>query len=204
MISRMQPELVHYIPGITTERLLLRPLQVSDEADVFAYARDPEVARHTLWEPHESVRDTRAFLAFVAEQHRTGRAFIWGIADKVERRVFGTIGLTNYVAQHGRAELGFAIARPYWNRGYTTEAVRTLLSFGLRDLGLNRVEAFCKVENIGSARVMEKACMRFEGVLRQREFIKGHYEDLKLYAMLKEDLDGHRKSVSGAPVAHLR
>lgn len=191
----MQPELVRNIPEIGTERLLIRPLEMSDEADVFAYARDPEVARHTLWEPHESIRDTLAFLAFVAEQHRTGRAFIWGIAYRAELRVIGTIGLTNYMAQHARAELGFAIGRPYWNQGYTTEAVRAVLSFGLRDLGLNRIEAFCKVENIGSARVMEKSGMRFEGVLRQREYIKGHYEDLKLYAILDEDLHEGRKDV---------
>lgn len=196
----MQPELVRYIPEIATERLLIRPLQVSDEADVFAYARDPEVARHTLWEPHENMRDTRAFLAFVDEQHRTGRAFIWGIVHRREGRVIGTIGLTNYIAQHGRAELGFAIARPYWNQGYTTEAVRALLSFTLRDLGLNRVEAFCKAENIGSARVMEKSGMRFEGVLRQREFIKGEYEDLKLYAIINEDLGEGRKSVRPAHI----
>src|SRR5512146_1366713 len=107
---------------------------------------------------------------------------MWAIVDRLNAHVIGTIGLTSYMAQHARAELGFAIARPYWNQGYTTEAVRALLGFALHDLGLNRIEAFCKVENIGSARVMEKAGMQLEGVLRQREFIKGRYEDLRIYA----------------------
>lgn len=194
----MQPETVRYIPEISTARLLLRPLRMSDEADVFAYASDPEVAWHTLWEPHRNTADTRAFLAFVAEQHRNGSAFIWAIVDRRDNGVIGTIGLTSYMAQHARAELGFAIARPCWNQGFTTEAVRALLWFALHDLGLNRVEAFCKVENMGSARVMEKAGMRFEGVLRQREFIKGRYEDLRLYALLKGDFAERRKTVRTA------
>ncbi|HYG99939.1 MAG TPA: GNAT family N-acetyltransferase [Terriglobales bacterium] len=184
----MQPEMVRYIPEIVTERLLLRALRPTDEIDVFSYARDPEVANHTLWEPHENLNDTRVFLAFVAEQHRSGRSFIWAIVHNRDRRVIGTVGLTAYVPNHARAEMGFAIARPYWNQGYTTEAVKAMLSFALRDLGLNRVEAFCKLENIGSARVMEKAGMRFEGILRGREFIKGRYEDVRMYAMLKQDL----------------
>lgn len=194
----MQPELVRYIPEICTERLLLRLPRMSDDADVFAYARDPEVARHTLWEPHESIAQTRAFLAYVAEQHRTGRAFIWAIVDRSNIRVIGTIGLTSYIAQHARAELGFAIARPYWNQGYTTEAVRAVLTFAVHDLGLNRIEAFCKVENIASARVMEKAGMRLEGVLRQREFIKGRYEDLKIYGITSDDFAERRKDVRPA------
>ena len=68
MISRMQPELVRYIPEIATERLLIRPLQVSDEADVFAYARDPEVARH--WR-REEIASTAALAALIVVMHAT-------------------------------------------------------------------------------------------------------------------------------------
>jgi ribosomal-protein-alanine N-acetyltransferase len=43
------------------------------------------------------------------------------------------------------------------------------------------------VENVASARVMEKAGMTYEGTLRKREFIKGAYRDIKLYAILKSE-----------------
>ena len=49
----------------------------------------------------------------------------------------------------------------------------------------HRVEARCVAENTASARVMEKAGMTYEGTLRQREFLKGAYRDIKLYAILR-------------------
>ena len=54
-------------------------------------------------------------------------------------------------------------------------------------MGLNRLEARCITENTASARVMEKAGMLYEGTLRQREFIKGAYQDTKIYSILKSE-----------------
>ena len=183
----MFPQLARPLPELRTQRLTLRALRSSDIEDVFAYASDPEVARHTLWDPHRNLVDTRAFLDFVLDQILRGAAFIWGIVHESNSHVIGTIGLANYAAQHSRAELGFAIGRPWWGQGLTTEAVRVVLSYGFRQLQLNRVEAYCMADNIASARVLEKAGLRFEGLLSKREFIKGEFEDLKLYAILRSE-----------------
>lgn len=183
----MLQDSLHDVPELRAERLVLRALRRSDAEDVFDYAKQLDVARHTLWDPHRSLQDTFAFLDFVDDQHRSGKAFVWGIVHKDEGRVVGTVGLANYAAQHSRAEMGFAIGQRYWGKGYTPEAVRVVLSFAFGAMELNRVEAYCKVENVASARVLEKTGFLFEGTLRQREFIKGRYEDLKLYAMVRED-----------------
>jgi RimJ/RimL family protein N-acetyltransferase len=183
----MQPKAPCCIPNLATARLVLRSLRYDDVSDIFAYARDPEVARHTLWEPHRSERDSEAFFDFVAHQQGTDRMFVWGITLKPNDHIIGTIGLANYVPAHARAELGFAIGRQYWNQGLTTEAVAAVLKFGFDELELNRIEAYCKVVNLASARVLEKSGMSLEGVLRQRDRIKGKFEDLSLYAILKQD-----------------
>ncbi len=67
------------------------------------------------------------------------------------------------------------------------EAVRAMIAFGFESMGLNRMEARCIAENAASARVMEKSGMTYEGTLRQREFIKGVYRDMKLYAILRSE-----------------
>ncbi|MDQ4002222.1 MAG: GNAT family N-acetyltransferase, partial [Actinomycetota bacterium] len=72
-------------------------------------------------------------------------------------------------------------------RGLTSEAVRALISFGFEKMNLNRIEVRCIAENVASARVLEKAGMTCEGTLRQREYIKGAYRDIKLYATLKSE-----------------
>ncbi|MGH6943752.1 MAG: GNAT family N-acetyltransferase, partial [Geminicoccaceae bacterium] len=61
----------------------------------------------------------------------------------------------------------YVLARPFWGRGYMTEAVRALIRAALADPWIFRVWAFCDVENLASARVMEKAGMSFEGRLRR-------------------------------------
>jgi len=67
------------------------------------------------------------------------------------------------------------------------EAVCVVIRFGFEGLGLNRIQARCKVVNVGSARVMEKAGMAFEGVLREYSFSKGEYLDLKMYSILRRE-----------------
>ncbi len=181
----MQPELKREVPEIRTERLVLRALRFSDAAAIFAYAQDAEVAQHTLWDPHQTIRDSHAFLEFASDQFRAGRMLVWGITLKPVDRVIGTVGLANIASQHQRAELGFALARDCWNQGITTEAAKAVVDFGFAKLNLNRIEAFCKPENLGSARVLEKVGMKLEGVLRQHQFIKGRFEDLSLYSVLQ-------------------
>ncbi len=67
------------------------------------------------------------------------------------------------------------------------EAVRAVIRFGFGRMGLNRVQARCIAENVASARVMEKAGMAYEGTLRESEFIKGAYRDMKLYSILRRE-----------------
>lgn len=175
------------LPTLETDRLRLRKISLRDARDFFEYASDPEVTRYSTWSPHESLADTKQFINQVLNQYKAGHVAPWGIEHKAERRFIGTCGFGNWIHYHGRAEIGYALARPYWSQGYMTEAVRSVLAFGFETMQLNRIEARCKLENIGSSRVMEKVGMKFEGVLRQHMYIKGQYHDLKLYAILHED-----------------
>jgi ribosomal-protein-alanine N-acetyltransferase len=89
--------------------------------------------------------------------------------------------------QHARAELGYAIGRAWWGQGLMTEAVVEAIRYGFEELGLNRIEARCLTYNIGSARVMEKAGMTYEGTIREQVFYKGSFDDLKLYSILRRE-----------------
>ena len=86
------------------------------------------------------------------------------IAKKDDRQLIGMIGLK--VDGH-KAELGYVLARAYWNTGYMTEAARAVVKWALEQKGIYRVWAVCDVENQPSARVMEKIGMQREGVLRR-------------------------------------
>lgn len=186
----MIDEVFRDLPTLETKRMILRKLRMEDVPDVHAYASDPEVSRHVAWDTHRSMEDSRTFVGSVIEQYNNGLVSTWGIAEKESGRVIGTCGFVYWNIDHGRSEIGYAIGRDYWGRGMMSEAARAMLKFGFGRMGLNRIEARCEVDNIASARVMEKIGMSYEGILREQMFVKGSYRDLKMYAILKREWDG--------------
>ncbi len=176
------------LPELETERLLLRRMRPDDAEAMFAYASDPEVTRYVLWETHHSIEDSEGFLRLATEGYERGDFGGWGVVLKSSGAFVGTCGLdAGYAPEHARAELGYVLSREHWGRGLMTEAVRAVIAFGFGRLELNRIEARCITENAASARVMEKAGMTCEGTLREREFIKGAYRDMKLYSILRRE-----------------
>ena len=179
------------LPELETERLLLRKMRLDDAEAMFAYASDPEVTRYVLFETHRSVEDSEAFLRLAVEGYERGDFGGWGIVLKDSGAFVGTCGVdVNYAPEHARAELGYVLSREHWGRGLMPEAVKAVIRFGFGRMGLNRLEARCIAENVASARVMEKAGMTYEGTLREHEFIKGSYRDMKLYSILRREFRG--------------
>jgi len=87
-----------------------------------------------------------------------------------------------------KVEVGYGLARPYWGKGYMTEVLRTVIDWAFTQPDIFRVQAFCDVDNLGSARVMEKAGMVCEGTLRRYVLhpnISDEPRDVYLYAIVK-------------------
>lgn len=84
------------LPTLETDRILLRPMTMRDAQDIFAYASDPEVARHVLWDAHRTIRDTRSYLRCILDQYRRGEASSFCIVLKETGHVVGTIGFMWY------------------------------------------------------------------------------------------------------------
>ena len=175
------------LPRLETPRLILRRLEMRDAPDLFDYSRDPQVAKHVLWDAQTSVSEARAYVRYMLRRYRAGEPASWGIEEKETGRVVGTIGYMWYQRDNNACEVGYSLARRRWNRGYMTEALAEVLRFSFEELGVHRVEAQHEVENAASGAVMRKCGMRKEGTLRGRLYNKGRYVDVDLYAMLRED-----------------
>lgn len=175
------------LPVLTTPRLTLRPMTMRDAADIYAYSRDPEVARHVLWDAHQSLSDSKAYLRYIIRQYREGAPSSYGIVLNATGRLVGTIGFMWYNQENKTAEVGYSLARSLWNNGLMTEALAAVLDMGFNELNLHRIEAQHESVNPASGRVMEKCGMRHEGRLRGRIFNKGRFVDVELYAILRDD-----------------
>ncbi len=148
-----------------THRLSLRPPQMKDAEAVFQnYARDKLVTRYLHWNPHETIEQTKTFLKRCVHVWQAGTAFPWVMTLKDTSEVIGMIELR--IEEH-RADLGYVLAREYWEQGLATEAAKLVIDWAIAQPGIFRVWAVCDVDNHGSARVLEKAGMEREGILRR-------------------------------------
>ena len=177
------------LPTLETPRLVLRPIALDDVPDVFAYASDAEVTRYLRWESHQTLAQTESYVRGVLHDYQEDRDGPWGIVDKASNRLIGHIHLMDLSAQHHKAHIGFVLARSCWNNGLATEALLHVLAYVFGTLDLHRVEGFSLVGNGAAMRVMEKAGMQKEGVLRDYLFQKGDFRDFAVYAILQRDFE---------------
>jgi len=151
------------VPQICTERIILRAPVRDDALAIFnSYAQDPEVTRFLIWSPHKSFSETEEFVADCIEDSSKGTRFPWVITTRGSQTVIGMIELR---IEGDTADVGYLIARQEWGRGFCTEALRGVLDFAFAMPDIRRVWAVCDVENVASARVMEKAGMAREALV---------------------------------------
>ncbi len=176
------------LPRVETQRLILRPLEMADAEAVFAYAKDPEVARYLSWQPHRSIDDARQFISRTLSRYAQGQPASWGLEHKADGRLIGTAGFVNFLPRVSSAEIGYVLSPAYWGQGFASEAVREIIRFGLAELGLERIEARCRVENLASQRLLDRCGMSFERVVEPGPLLAGQMEPFRLYSVARANV----------------
>ncbi|WP_018350338.1 GNAT family N-acetyltransferase [Longispora albida] len=171
---------------LTGPRVVLRELNIDDAEWLPGLIGHPDVFRWLL----DDVVPTKEQLHEIL-QHRAATA-----PDGQPRRKFelvvtvdgAPIGFCDLeVVKRQRGELGYGLHPAYWGRGLIGEAVRLVLDFGFGTLGLHRIHATTRPDNMASRRVLERAGMRLEGHHREDTLVRGEWEDSVHYALLARD-----------------
>lgn len=161
---------------IETERLLLRRLLPEDAGMMYRnWASDPAVTRYLRWAPHKTPDDTRALLTAWAELYANADYYQWAIVEKDTDEVFGSISLFDARAQQqnrsgaeiwrtpglhfadGIWESGYCIGRPWWGKGYMTEALRAVVRYWFTRTDGGWLACGHAAKNPASGAVMRKA-----------------------------------------------
>ena len=156
---------VDVTPVIATERLILRGPVVTDAPAIAAMAHDVAVAGMTTSMPHPySESDAEAWI-----EHARNCDWRRTAMFAIEHRAFGVVGLLGFDHDRGpRAEIGYALGRRFWNRGYATEAVRGALKWVKRDWRKAVVVAGHFADNPASGQVLCKAGFLYTGDVQRR------------------------------------
>jgi len=174
----------------SSARLIARRFGPRDLPSFVAMRNDPEVARYQSWDTYTEA-EGRRFLEELA-QHKRGEPgwFQFALELRETGEFVGDCGLNILAHEPRLARIGYTIARPHWNKGLATEAVRALVDYAFSTFPLHRITASVDPRNGSSCGVLEKAGFVKEGHFRQSEWFKGEWADDVLYARLREDAPG--------------
>ncbi|MEB3221922.1 MAG: GNAT family protein [Candidatus Sericytochromatia bacterium] len=111
----------------------------------------------------------------------------YGMTLRGDDRVVGTVGCFAVTRDHRTMEIAYALARPLWGQGLVVEAARAVLDHVFASYPVTRLQCRCKVENVASARVVEKLGLQREGVLRSALHHRGCDWDMVYYAALRPE-----------------
>jgi [ribosomal protein S5]-alanine N-acetyltransferase len=172
--------------ALHTPRLVVRPVQPADAPAHFAYASDPEVARHVRWDAFTALAQSEAWAQEGAASAAAGHLRPLGIA-LAHGPLIGHLALHWSGPEKHILELGYVLGRAHWGQGYAVEAASALLGWALRERGVLRLQARCFTENPASARVLEKLGFVREGLLRGRGIKAGQLVDQYVYGLVATD-----------------
>lgn len=174
-------------PTLVTSRLLLRPFTLADAPVVERLVSDFAIADTTLHIPHPYPPGAAEdWIRTHPERFAQGTGISFAIVLRETGELCGAIGL-HPEPPHQRAEIGYWLGVPYWNRGIMTEAAAAVIAYGFSELGLNRIFAGHFTRNPASGRVMQKIGMTFEGILREHLRKGDGFEDSANYSILRRE-----------------
>ena len=173
---------------IDTPRLRLREFVADDWRAVLDYQRDPRYLRYYPWTKRTEA-DVRAFVAMFLEwqAEEPRRRFQFAIVLREDGRLIGNCGIRRNPENDWEADIGYELSPDCWGHGYATEAARGMVDFGFRELDMRRISSWCIVDNVASARVLERLGFRQEGRRRRAEYFKCRWWDTLLYGLLSDE-----------------
>lgn len=175
---------------LETDRLILRKFRMDDAEGMFRnWESDPECCKLLSWDIAKDIEETKSILQSWIKAYETGSCN-WIVQLKNTGEVIGSISVISMSEKHLTAEIGYCYGSAFWGNGYATEALKAIIDYLLNECGFYLIEASHISGNPASGRVMEKAGMHRDAVLRGRKINKHTKErnDAIVYSITQNDL----------------
>lgn len=157
---------------LETERLILRPLELSDATDFFAINDNPNVSRY-LRIPLKSIAETETYIQKIINEYNQNGIGRFAVVLKESGKLIGFSGLKfRPTEENGFSniyDLGYRFAEEHWHKGFATEAALAWLKYGFEKMKLPGIHACAVKDNMGSNKVLQKLGFQFEN-----EYITNH------------------------------
>lgn len=176
-----------YIIGFETKNFRFREVEMRDVDDIFSYARKPMVAARTSWRAHQSKYETLQLVEQWCNGYKNYTKAPWAIEHKSSGKVVGTAGYP-LVYEGPRVLLAYCLSDALWGKGLELEIIRALIEFASVKMKSTRTQAFARVDDPFTQRMLEQAGMSLEGEEPELKLLDGRYLSMKDYAVLPGEI----------------
>lgn len=169
-----------------SQRLILRQLDpVKDAEDYYEGISTVDL---DIWSSREkaSLDKVRQHLKFNAAAYRRKSLLAWGVASKDSGKVIGYIRLSDFENQT-KAELAYWLHADHRRKGLMSEALRTIISYSISELGLHRIQAYVRTDNLPSRQLLNSLHFQQEGLLRKYQLRADGWADMYVFSLLADD-----------------
>lgn len=178
-----------YPVRIAGTRIILRDFEPGDLDPSMAVVGDDEVTRSLSFDSRTREEQEERLADDMARARASPRPdYYLAIVTAETDRLIGFVRLG--LLAHRAGELGYALRKDHWGRGYATEAAMLMLDFAFSTRGLHRVQAACGPDNRPSRALLERLGFLCEGHMRDHVFTNGAWRDSLLYALLGHEWRG--------------
>lgn len=169
---------------IKGKRINLRSLRLSDAEDIVNYCNHKDMARYTENIPYP-YKKKNAIEFIKQSQSGVRKKTGYELGIELNGKIIGSMSLLKL--DPIKAEIGYALGKKYWGKGYATEAGKLIIKYGFKKLKLKRIWARVAEPNIASQRLLKKVGFKHEGVLRKNMYKYGKYMNEVRFGLLKEE-----------------
>lgn len=167
--------------------LKFTPIREEDAEYLYPLAKDPKVTQYLTWDA-TTKEDMAKFYVLETENFKKGESYSFCIHILSNDIPVGGGSIMRISNIHRSAEIGYWLGKQFWGKGYGAELVKSLLTFGFKNLDLHRIYGSVRTENIASVHILEKTGFRREGHSKQSFWKHGIFHDLYQYAILECEL----------------
>jgi len=191
-------------PTLETSDLILCEILPDAAPAIQRIRSNPEILEFMDRAPLESIPATEAFIRNLNENFHAGKNVFWGLALKSTRELIGTGGFHRWESATAEAEIAYELLPQFWRRGFISQALREMLTFGFLEMGLRKIVAHVNPENVASRRVLEKFAFRQVAYLKENFYFNGRYLDTAVFWRLPPISNSRFTPLPGAPATDFR
>ncbi len=185
MFHQINKKVFEQFPVLTTKRLTLRDIRITDAEEVYKMRSNGRVNEFIARKKMNHLDDSVKLIEKTIQAYKNCHSIGWAGVLRDKNEIIGTCGFNSIDTSNMRAEIGGELSTDYWGKHVAIEAVCAIVKFGLDDMNLHSIEAKVNPKNKGAIYLLESIGFSKEAHFQDRIYYDGAFNDMAVYSLIR-------------------